>query len=126
MWRTNTRFLTDFSYFEGRFPPRTVTSSRHYDLNTWFGPYLWLERGGADLRTVFDQEYGAREREYLNLLRDNLDNPGPHPSVFDPLNTHLALNDPARGILRAYFGPDFADDYLRNVLFSTSHSCRVC
>jgi hypothetical protein len=29
----------------------------------------------------------------------------------------MAENDPAHGILRAYFGPEFADDYVKGFLF---------
>ena len=35
-------------------------------------------------------------------------------------DTHMAVNDPARGILKAYFSSEFADHYIHNFLFKES------
>lgn len=119
----SSRSGTDFSALSGLFAPRTLANSRHYDLDEWFGPYLWVERGD---RGAFDREYGARERAYRGLLNQNLLIPTPGPGHFDDFNRYMALHDPARGILRSYFGAAFADDYLERVLFSPRFDCGVC
>jgi hypothetical protein len=33
-------------------------------------------------------------------------------------NEHMAANDPAFGVLKSYFGKEFAKEYIHNFLFS--------
>lgn len=116
---------TDYGGLLEQFPPRTVQSSRHYDLDTWFSPVLWLKRGGVEVRRAFEVEYLNRLGAYYALLNTNLMAGGAGPHTHEAFNGYMADHDPARGILKAYFGPEFANDYLRLVLFGQESVCAV-
>jgi hypothetical protein len=117
--------LTDFGHLVEVFPPRPTLTSRHYDLDLWFGPLLWLERGEEELIERFESEYEARLREYYRLLNRNLHLRTGIPPGHEGFNQYMAANDPARGIIAAYFGRSFSDEYLRRVLFSQKNSSVV-
>lgn len=96
------------------FPPRTVARSPHYDLDRHFSPVLWHHKSPDDFYGEFADVASTRLRHYLGVLP-----PGtpPEPGRFSPFDTYMALNDPARGILKAYFGAEFADEYISRFLF---------
>lgn len=106
-----------------QFPVRSVEFSRHYDLLRYFSSRLWLKRSTEPLYDEFKAEFEARIEAYYSLLNDNLGVPGPPPSAYGEFNRYMADHDPAHGILKAYFGGEFADDYLRRVLFSEEMCC---
>ena len=116
---------TDYGGLLGQFPARSVQSSRHYDLDTWFSPVLWIERGDMGVRRAFEREYLARLGAYYSLLNTNLMFGGAGPDNHEAFNGYMAEHDPARGILKAYFGAEFANDYLRLVLFGQKSVCGV-
>ena len=116
---------TDYGSLLEQFPARTVQSSRHYDLDTWFSPVLWLEKGDIGVRGAFEREYLARLGAYYALLNSNLMIGGAEPDSHRAFNGYMAQHDPARGILKAYFGAEFTNDYLRLVLFGQESVCGV-
>lgn len=115
--------FTNYGPLLQQFPARTVQSSRHYDLDTWFGPVLWLKRGGFEVEGEFRAQYACRLSAYYSLLNDNLGVKGSNLDSHRLFNRYMAEHDPARGILKAYFGSEFADDYLRRVLFGQECAC---
>ena len=116
---------TNYGDLLEQFPARTVQFSRHYNLDTWFSPVLWLKKGGMEVRGAFEGEYLARLGAYYALLNANLMIGGAGPDNHGAFNGYMAEHDPARGILKAYFGAEFADDYLRLVLFGQENACGV-
>lgn len=105
--------IQDYLYTE---PDREINSSHHYDLDLYFSPKLWFKRG-CELEE-FEQVCGERVCVFLEMLQHNLDQPlliYPHGGY----NDYMAQHDPARGILRAHYGEDFAETYIREFLFKS-------
>lgn len=105
---------TDFIdvYFSD-FPDREVQKSAHYDLDTYFSGKLWHKRDKIDFYDEFVDVCESRLARFMEIL-PNLPS---HTPDYDSFDTYMAENDPAHGILKAYFGPEFADDYVRGFLF---------
>lgn len=100
----------------GHFAPRTVEKSPHYDLNTHFSDYLWHKKSENDVYNEFEAECGARLDAYLSVLSRTKFPPVPYDSHVS-YDTYMAQHDPAHGILKSYFGPDFAHAYVYGFLF---------
>jgi len=109
----NNQIPPDFDVF----PDRMVVKSPHYDLDTHFSTKLWHKRGVDNFYNEFSEACSARLSHYLDVLStvDRLDSVD--TSKFTAFDSYMAVNDPARGILKAYFGSDFADEYIRTFLF---------
>jgi hypothetical protein len=75
---------------------------------------LWHHKSPDDFYGEFADVASTRLRHYLRVLTPSTP---PEPGRFSPFDTYMALNDPARGILKAYFGAEFSDDYIRRFLF---------
>jgi hypothetical protein len=105
---------TDYidAYFSD-FPDRMVQKSAHYDLDTYFSRKLWHKRADEPFYEEFVEVCEARLGRFTGVL-PSLEPFGPDYTTFD---AYMAENDPAHGILRAYFGPEFADDYVKGFLF---------
>ena len=103
----------DFDHF----PPRTVPRSPHYDLDRHFSPVLWHHKSPDDFYGEFSDTASTRLRHYLGVLPHTPPSDPPNPERFSSFDTYMALNDPARGILRAHFSAEFADEYIRRFLF---------
>ena len=95
------------------FPDREVQKSAHYDLDTYFSRKLWHKRSDESFYEEFVEVCEARLGRFMQIL-PNLPSNAPNYTDFD---AYMAENDPAHGILKAYFGPEFADDYVRGFLF---------
>lgn len=100
------------AYFSD-FPDRIVEKSAHYDLDTYFSRKLWHKRSDKPFYDEFVRVCEARLGRYTSILPDL---PANEPDYVD-FDAYMAENDPAHGILRAYFGPEFADGYVRGFLF---------
>lgn len=98
----------------GSYPNRTVSKSPHYDLDRHFSPVLWHKKSPDDFYDEFADVAGERLTRYLRVLPPPT---APDSASFAPFDAYMALNDPARGILKAYFGIEFSDDYIRRFLF---------
>lgn len=109
----NNKIPDDF----GDFPPRAVSKSPHYDLDRHFSPVLWHKKHPDDFYEEFEDVAEARLRRYLDVLDRYKGNIPPDSVNFTPFDTYMAVHDPAHGILKAYFGSEFANDYLRRFLF---------
>ncbi len=96
------------------FPLRTVARSPHYDLDRHFSPVLWHHKSPDDFYGEFASTASTRLRHYLGVLSPSKTL---EPGRFSSFDTYMALNDPARGILRAHFSAEFADEYIRRFLF---------
>lgn len=95
------------------FPPREVQSSRHYDLDTYFSTKLWHKRSDNPFYEDFVTVCYERLRHYVARLPANTGN---RPD-FTRFDRYMADHDPAHGILKSYFGAEFANDYIRTYLF---------
>lgn len=109
----NNRIPDDFGYF----PPRTVGKSLHYDLNRHFSPVLWHKKAPEDFYEEFADTAEARLRRYLTVLDRHRSNNPIDPANFTSFDTYMAVHDPAHGILKSYFGAEFANDYIKRFLF---------
>jgi hypothetical protein len=101
----------------GHFPTRTVAKSPHYDLDRHFSPVLWHKKSPDDFYEEFADTAEDRLRGYMGVLGHFCDSGGVEPDRFVEFDDYMAINDPARGILKAYFGSEFANDYIRRFLF---------
>jgi hypothetical protein len=109
----NNQIPADFNVF----PDRIVEKSPHYDLNTHFSPKLWHRKGVDDFYEEFSEVCEGRLYHYLEVL-STVDKENPVDTTkFTPFDSYMAVNDPARGILKAYFGESFANDYIKSFLF---------
>lgn len=108
----------DYLYFLETFANRKVTDSCFYDLNQFFSPKLWLHKRQVD----FYNEYQIMVKCFLHQYRKCLlSSERVTQSVQKNhmmYNEHMAANDPAFGVLKSYFGKEFAKEYIHNFLFS--------
>lgn len=99
------------------FPDTDAESSKFYDLSKFFSKKFWLKKK----ETTFYNEYLNEVQKFLVAYRscsseaeicsvDSLES----QRAYD---IHMAENDPARGILKAYFSSDFAETYIHKFLF---------
>ena len=94
--------------------PRDRLKSKHYNLEQYFSPWLWLKKGE---KSVYSDFYSACNTT-LSLYYDMLEGISTLKAL-PPADycKYMATHDPARGILKAYFGAEFADDYIEHFLF---------
>lgn len=102
--------INEFLYAEA---DRTVEKSTVYDLSEFFSHKMWHVRGGKEVYGPFKEASERYIEQYYKMLRKNPLNEVDHASY----NAYMGQNDPAHGILKAYFGKEFADDYIREFLF---------
>lgn len=99
------------------YPGRIVNHSPHYDLNQHFSPVLWHKKSAEDFYDEFENVAEGRLKHYLAVLGSHRSDQADDPEKFSYFDTYMAVHDPAHGILKAYFGAEFANDYLRRFLF---------
>lgn len=112
----NNAIPADFDHY----PPRTVAKSPHYDLDRHFSPVLWHKKAPEDFYGEFAEVAEGRLRRYLAVLDQYEADVTTDTGQFTPFDTYMAVHDPARGILKAYFGENFANDYIQRFLFPHS------
>lgn len=99
------------------FPTKTVSNSPHYNLNRHFSPILWHKKSQDDFYEDFADVAESRLTRYLAVLEGYRSYGPSNQGQFTPFDTYMAVHDPAHGILKAYFGAEFANDYIRRFLF---------
>jgi len=110
------KYIQEYLY---DFPDRRVEESKFYDLSTFFSSKFWIRKSPED----FYQEYIDWADRYLSRYRICLEEMVPGGDSYEAhkaYDTHMAANDPAHGILKAYFSQEFADTYTNEFLFSLS------
>jgi hypothetical protein len=117
----------DFSMAYGHLadcPDREIEKSKHYDLDKYFSPKLWLRKSADSLYDEFANVSEDRIQRYHTMLAGISPVPARSPTGYC---RYMAEYDPARGILKAYFGRDFADDYISSFLFpeNPDYSCML-
>ena len=104
--------------FLEEFPDKKVDESCFYDLDRFFSPKLWLHKRQED----FYNEYQIMVKCFLNQYQKCLlsSQKVTYSLQNDHMgyNKHMADNDPAFGVLKSYFGKEFAEEYIHNFLFS--------
>lgn len=98
-------------------PDRVVEKSAHYDLDTYFSSKLWHKKSETDFRSEYNDVCGRRLNMYLADLSARPVCSTCDGVKFSDFDAYMAENDPAHGILRSYYGPDFARDYIEKYLF---------
>lgn len=105
-------------------PDREIEKSKHYDLDEYFSPKLWLKKSSTRLYETFAEVSMDRVQRYHSMLTQIDRVPAREPTGY---SQYMAEYDPARGILKAYFGRNFADDYISRFLFpgNPDYSCML-
>jgi 15,16-dihydrobiliverdin:ferredoxin oxidoreductase len=110
------RWVEEYLY---DFPERQTETSKFYDLSKYFSSRFWTKKSAED----FSEEYADWADRYIERYRMALMD-GDVGESNRPLHVdydrHMALNDPAHGILKSYFGAGFADFYVHRFLFDLS------
>jgi hypothetical protein len=110
------KYIKEYLY---DFPDRQEGESKFYDFTTFFSSKFWLRKSTED----FYSEYIDWADRYLSRYRLCVEEMAPGADcskLHEAYDTHMATNDPAHGILKAYFSKDFADIYTNEFLFSLS------
>lgn len=100
----------------GDFPARSVEESKFYDLSKYFSSKFWIKKSEQDFHDEYlDQvdRYAVRFRKALESGKRGESNKQAHIDY----DTHMAVNDPAHGILKSYFSAEFANFYVNSFLF---------
>jgi 15,16-dihydrobiliverdin:ferredoxin oxidoreductase len=108
----------EFMEFLEQFPDKTKLHSKFYDLNRFFSKKLWMRRKNEE----FYNEYQIMVKCFLHQYKKCLEKSEMKSNSFHlnhcDYNRHMSTNDPAYGILKSYFGNQFAEDYIHKFLFS--------
>jgi 15,16-dihydrobiliverdin:ferredoxin oxidoreductase len=105
----------------GDLPNRDMDVSKIYDLDKYFSKKFWIKRKETD----FYQDYLKVVDAYLNRFKSCLKESSQTISSYSlhkGYDTHLAVTDPAYGILKAYFDSDFSERYISTFLFDLNFS----
>jgi|688.fasta_scaffold21639_3 hypothetical protein len=94
--------------------PRDRLKSKHYDLEKHFSPWLWLKKGEKSVYSEFYSACNITLSLYYSMLEGVSGAKALPPTAYCK---YMATHDPARGILKAYFGAEFANDYIEHFLF---------
>lgn len=101
------------------FPPRNAEDSKFYDLSKYFSSKFWIRKSDKDFRSEYVDWVDRYMGRYRMALMDGTlgsNNMDAHAAY----DSHMAANDPAHGILKAYFSQEFADFYVNKFLFDLS------
>jgi hypothetical protein len=101
----------------GAEPLCEVVKSPHYDLTEHFSPWLWIKRSGSCLYREFSDTCTRRSKLYHDMIGSEEGSRSLHPVGFCK---YMSEHDPARGILRSYFGSRFSSEYTEKFLFPES------
>lgn len=105
----------------GDFPRRQIENSKFYDLSQFFSEKFWIEKSGEDFYPEYLEVVEAYMRQYELMLRNDRSDVDMLKSHIE-YDQHMSQNDPAHGILKAYFSESFADFYIQDFLFNlTNH-----
>lgn len=94
-----------------------VETSKFYDLSMYFSKKFWLKKYNFD----FYGEFYSLTYEYLLRYKKLLEDAIISEDVVElhkKYDTHMGENDPAHGILKAYFSEEFAEFYIKKFLFN--------
>jgi hypothetical protein len=101
-------------------PDRSVEISKFYDLSKFFSSKFWINKSSSDFYHEYQKICDKFLNRYKLALEDNADD-----LIYDNFSSHvnydehMGSNDPAHGILKAYFSESFADFYINNFLFAS-------
>jgi len=98
-------------------PDRIVENSKHYNLDTYFSGRLWHKKGKENFYDEYVTACKRRVSAYIAALSGMPVSTAPNPDQFSGFDRYMADNDPAHGILKSYFGSEFANEYIRGFLF---------
>lgn len=107
----------EYLKFLEMFPDKQQIKTHSYDLNSFFSEKLWARRRTED----FYSEYQIMLKCFLYQYKKCLYSADKTSKSFEKqqekYNVYMKTNDPAHGILKSYFGEDFAKEYIDNFLF---------
>jgi 15,16-dihydrobiliverdin:ferredoxin oxidoreductase len=108
----------EYLKFLEAFPDKKVTDSCFYNLDQFFSPKLWLHKRQVNFYNEYQIMVKCFLYQYQKCLLSSEKVTQSHQHNHMQYNKHMAANDPAFGILKSYFGKDFAEEYIHNFLFS--------
>ena len=101
------------------FPERETETSKFYDISKYFSSKFWMKKSESDFSTKYsDWADRYMGRYQMALMGGELGES--NWRLHADYDKHMALNDPAHGILKSYFGSEFADFYVHKFLFDLS------
>lgn len=103
------------------FPNSEALGSKFYDLSKFFSSKFSLKKSEEDFYEEYLKEVSKFLGAYHTCSEEALPSPTDSESSQREYDVHMAENDPARGILKAYFSPDFAETYIHNFLFTLAN-----
>lgn len=103
----------------GDFPDRDKNFSKFYDFSEYFSDKMWLRKSESSLYDEFLSITDSYLKRYA-ICAQQCQAITDTKSAQIRYDTHMAKNDPAHGILKAYFSEDFANHYIKNFLFDLS------
>jgi 15,16-dihydrobiliverdin:ferredoxin oxidoreductase len=99
------------------FPDTDHKESKFYDLNKFFSNKFWISKRPENFYEEYLNQADSYLAQYCKCV-DEATPTGDFSTLQAEYNYHMAENDPARGILKAYFSAEFAEHYIHNFLFS--------
>lgn len=108
----------EYLTFLEMFPNKTIDNSCFYDLEHFFSPNLWLHKRQEDFYNEYQIMVKCFLHQYQKCLSSSQKVTKTYKNGQMQYNEHMAANDPAFGILKSYFGKQFAEEYIHNFLFS--------
>ena len=112
---------THIAKYLSDFPDRNTNSSKFYDLSKFFSPKFWIKKNESDFYVEYLDWVDRFLEKYQLNLETNQEAAGDYQKQHEEYDTHMAKNDPAHGILKAYFSKEFADFYVNKFLFDLAN-----
>lgn len=100
------------------FPDTKMCSSKFYDLKKFFSKKFWSKRQNKNFYGEYLIWFKCYLYQYQKYLCDSHSQNESFESIHVQYNYHMSQKDPALGILKSYFGKDFANKYIHEFLFS--------
>ncbi len=109
---------TDYLNFMNMFSDRKINKSNFYQLDQYFSPKLWISKRNTDFYNEYQIMVKCFLHQYKKCLSSSKKLKESYKKNHNQYNDYMTKNDPAFGILKSYFGKEFAEDYICNFLFS--------
>ncbi len=104
--------------FMEMFPDKKRIKTHVYDLDRFFSEKLWIRRRTQDFYDEYQIMLKCFLHQYKKCLYSVEQNTITLEQQQSQYNDYMSTNDPAHGILKSYFGEDFAKQYIDDFLFS--------
>ena len=100
------------------FPDKKPIKSKFYDLSKFFSEKLWVRKKSHDFYNEYQIMLKCFLYQYKKCLYAEKEKVVSFEKNHAEYNFHMKNKDPALGILKSYFGENFAKEYIDDFLFS--------